>query len=378
MQTSDFMEYKLVCTKCGAEYDRKSPAFRCVKCASILEVEYYYDGFRLPKGFRRRKPSQKKYVPLLPLSRLSATMGEGGSELVAADGLRRIIGQSVRLYLKVETENPTHTFKDRGSAVEISKAMELGYREICCASTGNMGLSLAKYARAHRIKCTVFISKDGNPKKIAKIRAQRARLVKVDGDFNDALLQAERFATRRGAFLCGDYHYRKEGQKCVVYEIMEQVGRRAPDYIFVQVGNATLLAAVYKGLVEFKKFGLIGKMPRLVAVQSDQCAPLVTAYKASRQVRYVRPATAADAIAVGFPTFGFEGLEAVKGTNGCAVSVDDSEIYRAMGLLKESMGIGAELGGATGLAGFLKMNAEKPSAFKGRTAVVIVTGNNED
>jgi threonine synthase len=281
------------------------------------------------------------------------------------------------LNLKIETENPTGTFKDRGSSVEISKAMELGFKEVCCASTGNMGLSLARYAKEEHMKCTIFISKEANREKIDKIKAQGAAIREIDGDFNDSLNAAESFAAKKSVFLCGDYHYRKEGQKSLVFEAIEQMGYDVPDNIIVQVGNSTLLAAVFKGLKEFKYLGLINKMPRLIAVQSSQCDPIVSAYDNGRGVSYVRPKTKADAIAVGYPTFGFEGLNAIRATNGFAKSVSDSEIAKACSVLSKS-GISAEPGGAAGFAGFLKIHKEEPKLLKGKSTLVIITGNNED
>jgi threonine synthase len=282
-----------------------------------------------------------------------------------------------KLHLKVETENPTRTFKDRGSAVEITKAKELGFSRVCCASTGNMGLSIAHYAKRASIKATIFISKTANKEKIKKIRKEGARIISVNGDFNKSLTEAEKFATSRKLFICGDYHYRKEGQKSVAFEIIEQLKYKTPDYIFVQVGNSTLLAGIYKGLREFKRFGLIRKIPRLVAVQSSGCDPLVSACRQNKKIKYTKPNTKADAIAVGYPTFGFEGLRAVRETGGFAGDVDDSEIEQANKVLFKSTGIKAELGGATGMAGFLKAYQESPKTFKGKEIVVIVTGNNE-
>jgi threonine synthase len=305
------------------------------------------------------------------------SLNEGGTAL-HKDVRLKGVWESPGLHLKVETENPTRTFKDRGSSVEISKAKELGFGEVCCASTGNMGLSLARYAKEENMKCTIFISRSANKEKIEKIKAQSAAIKEIDGDFNDSLNAAESFAAKKKVFLCGDYHYRKEGQKSLVFEVIEQMEYNVPDYIIVQVGNSTLLAAIFKGLKEFKYLGLISKMPKLIAIQSSQCNPVVRAYKNGRGVNYVKPKTRADAIAVGYPTFGFEGLNAMRATDGFAESVSDSEITKAISLLFKSTGIGAESGGAAGLAGFLKISSKNPKLFKGKNTLVIITGNNEE
>lgn len=305
------------------------------------------------------------------------SMGEGGTELYKDVEVKGIT-KSFRLHLKVETENPTRTFKDRGSSVEVSKAKELGFDAVCCASTGNMGLSLATYAKKVGMKCTIFISKDANREKIAKISKQGAKIKKVNGDFNESLVEAERFAPKNNVFLCGDYHYRKEGQKSLLFEIIEQLNYKVPDYILVQVGNSTLLAAVYKGLREFKHLGLINRLPKLIAVQSRECDPLVRAYKENEKIKYTKPRTDADAIAVGYPTFGFEGLAAIKAAHGFAESVRDADIEKAGSLLYQSAKIKAELGGATSFAGFIEINRRDPNLFRNKDVVAIVTGNNED
>ena len=268
------MEYSLVCTKCGRK--ERDLAFRCGACGSILEVVYSKSA--KPKLGRAKGSAMSRYIDFLPVKEIKPTLGEGGTKL------RKISFNGVNLYLKLETTNPTKTFKDRGSAIEISKAKELDVKSVCCASTGNMGLSVAHYAKRAKIRCTIFISAGANKKKIAKIRKQKAKVVMVDGDFNEALRQAERFAWRTGAFVCGDYHFRKEGQKTVGYEVVEQI--KKPDFIFMPVGNATLFSGVYKGLREFRQNGIIKGMPRLVGVQSENCDPLVRAFVDKRKIGY--------------------------------------------------------------------------------------------
>ncbi len=369
------MEYELSCNRCGESYQKDSAHFRCGICESILEVTYDYSTLKLPKNFKKEIHYHNKYLPFFPVKK-TISMGEGGTELIRMRNIGWSLGK-VNVLLKIETENPTRTFKDRGSSVEIAKARDLGFKHVVCASTGNMGLSVATYARKAGMKCTVFISRSGNREKIQKIRKAGAKLVFVNGDFNAALSAAEAFARKNKVFVCGDYHYRKEGQKSVGFEIIDQLGR-VPDYIFVQVGNSTLLAAIFKALTEYKRAGFIKKFPKLVAVQSMQCDPLVRAFKEKREIKYVKPKTEADAIAVGFPTFGFEGLNALKKTNGDAIAVHDRSILWTSQKLKRHMNIDSELGGAAGLAGFLEMYGDDMKRFEGRTVVAIITGDNED
>lgn len=364
------MRYALRCTRCGAA-TRDYSSFRCHVCHAILEIEYFYKTFRLPKGFRDAPISNAKYTPFFPVASLTATLGEGGTQLAR----HKRLGGDSELYLKIETTNPTNTFKDRGSAVEITKAMELNFSHVCCASTGNMGYSVAYYARKQDIHATIFISKNADPQKIKKIESQRATLIEVNGDFNKALKEAELFAVRKKVLVCGDYHYRKEGQKSIGFEIIEQLRYNVPDFIFVPVGNATLISAVYKGMREFKRLGLIKRIPKLVAVQSEGCDPAVRAFNEKKEIKYMVPNTIADAMAVGYPTFGFECMRALRETSGKAIAVSDNEIKAAVRELGKD-GVQSETGGAAAYAGFVKMRSKYGKMLSGKKIVVVVSGNN--
>jgi len=361
------MDYRVVCTNCRHAQGRGS--FRCSRCNSILEVKFDYSRLAIGKDFRKRRIDNSKYAQFFPVKKLFSRGREGGTPLVskAYDGKR--------VLLKLETKNPTGSFKDRGSAVEISKAIEEGFDSICCASTGNMGISLARYSKLAGIDATIFIGADAKDEKKRKIRSFDAKVIDVDGDFNASLKIAEGFSRKTGAMVCGDYHYRKEGQKSVIFEILEQMKYRVPDFIFVPVGNATLLSAVYKGLVEFERVSLISSFPRIVAVQAEGCAPLVNAYSLGRRLSYVKPNTIADAIEVGYPTFWKEGLEALKKTDGIGIKVSDDELVEAMSTLK-TMGVGAEPGGGASFAGLVKMQAENGKMLEGKSVVAVITGNN--
>ncbi len=371
------MHYKLVCTTCGARYGDKESIFKCRKCNGVLEVVYAYEKINTKK-LRKEKVSFQKYSQLYPAQGKLISSVEGGTELKKATKHESIAKRGTDLYFKIETENLSRSFKDRGTVIEISKAKELGFREVCCASTGNMGLSVAMFARKNGLKCTIFISKDANRKKIEKIRKQGAKIIEIDGDYNRAATLAERFSIKKRLFLCGDYHYRKEGQKSIAFEIIDQLHFKTPDYLFMQVGAGTFFASVYKGLLEFKRLKLIKKLPKLVAVQSQECNPLVRAYNSKAEIRYTKPRTYADAINVGYPTFGYECIAALHETHGLAISVPDKEIENARKHLKKTEGISSEPGGAAGFAGFLYMYNKNPNMFKNKSVVLVVSGNNED
>ncbi len=354
------MDYVLVCNACVKRATKGS--FKCAKCGSVLEVRYRYSKTYLSKAGR----GILRYSQLLPSGKL-VSLGEGRTPLRSLS-----IGGAVVL-VKIETRNPTRTFKDRGSAVEISKALEAKASSICAASTGNMGLSLAHYARRFGLGCTIFMGKGSNGEKVRKIKGEGAAVRYVNGDFNTALNAAELQSLDDGSFLCGDYHFRKEGQKTIAFEIAEQCNGKVPEYLFLPVGNGTLFSGVCKGFKEFMRYGLVGSLPRLVAAQSDRCDPVVRAYSSRTKVKYIRPRTKADAIAVGYPTFGKEVLDSIRFTRGSAVSVSEDEIRKAMSLLARH-GISAEMSAATGMAGFLKAR----DRLKGKSVAIVVTGNNEE
>ncbi len=362
------MHYFLSCTSCGKKLPEDCSEFRCSKCKGILEVNYDYN--KIGELSKTSAINNERYSFLFPIHQRLFSLNEGGTQLVE----NTIFG--IKIKLKLETQNPTRSFKDRGSAVEITKAIEFGFDGVCCASTGNMGLSIATYAKIAGKKCTIFISKDAYPDKIGRIKEAGAEVVEVDGDFNDALDAAEKFAVKNGSFLCGDYHFRKEGQKSVMFEILEQSQYSVPDFLFVPVGNATLLSAVYKALLEFRRLSLIKTFPRIVAVQASGCSPLIDAYNKNKEIERIRPKTIADAIAVGYPTFGFEGLESLRATDGVAIAVDDEEIINARRILNEN-GISSEPGGASAFAGFIKLKNKNKNYFHKKSCVVIVSGDNE-
>lgn len=353
------MYYSLKCHRCRHVYGSGYKSQVCGGCGGILEV--VYRGRLKASGFDAA--DFWSYEPVLPKAKYRY-FDVGGTKLVKD---RRHNG----LYLKMETSNPTHSFKDRGSIVEIAKAAEYGYREVVCASTGNMAYSVSYYAKLYGMKAKIFVSDNASPDKIRDIRGVGdASVTKVNGDFNEAQKHAIRYSERSGAFLAGDYCYRKEGQKTIAYEIMKAMP--SVGAMIVPVGNATLLSGVFKALDEMKSFRLIRKKPLIVGVEAKGCNPLEEAVKRGRSVSYIRPRTAADAIAVGYPTFGMQALEYMKRDKGIVISVTDKEMEFEQKELYESLGIIAELAAVAGIAAYGKLRTK---IGKG-TAVSILSGAN--
>ncbi len=352
------MEYSLECLSCAATYASTYASQTCARCGSNLEINY-------KKTFRIKKASPTslwQYLSALPRGRYKRWLA-GGTKLIESK-------TDPGLFLKLEIENPTRSFKDRGSVIEISKAAEYGYNQIACASTGNMAFSLSYYAELAGIASTVFIGGTPNPDKLRYIRdTHDARIVRVKGDFNKALEQAYAYSKRNGAFLTGDYGYRKEGQKSMAYEIIDQL--ESVSHIIVPVGNSTLLSGIFKGLQEMKSSGRIKRLPKLIAVQASGCSPLYRAFVSGSDVTYQKPNTAADAIAVGYPTFGVQGLEALLETRGKAVAVTDNEMRREQESFLKEYGLHAELAGVASIVACRKLGL----SAKDRAVAVISGGN---
>ena len=346
------MRYLLICTKCNSKYPKSYNSQLC-KCGGMLEV--IYKKVKLPE----KGEEFWSFYGALP---------DGKYRKYELGGTKLIEAVEKDLYLKLETGNPTRSFKDRGSAIEVAKAAEYGYNEIACASTGNMAYSIAYYAKLYGLRAKVFISNGANKDKIADILStHRAKLIMVNGDFTKAQALAELYAEKHAAFLAGDYCYRKEGQKTVCHEILAKV----PEIknIIVPVGNATLISSVFKALAEAKAAGRIKSVPSIIGVQSTRCMPLVRAFRIGKGIKYEKPETKADAIAVGYPTFGEQAIDAVSRTKGTMVSVSDREMSTEQLRFMEDYGLVAELAGVASLAAFKKL---RPN---GATVAIISGGN---
>ncbi len=352
------MKYYLKCTKCGSTFESDYGGQICSRCSGILEVVYA----RKPVLGREKLSSFWDFMPVLP----------SGNYCRYEVGLTKII-KSIDLpntYMKLEIGNPTHSFKDRGSVIEVGKAHDYGYREVVCASTGNMAYSVAYYARLYGMKAKVFISSNASRDKVRDIRdTHDADVTRVDGDFNKAQRLAEAYARRNGAFLAGDYCYRKEGQKTIAYEIL--LSGIGADSIIVPVGNATLLSGTFKAIEEFGAAKRSARMPAVVGVEAKACSPLYKAFKGSKGVEYEMPRTKADAIAVGYPTFGDQALEYMQKHSGAMETVSESDMAKEQQSFTERYGLTVELAAVAPLA-FIRNGIGVP---KGARAAVITGAN---
>ncbi len=363
----------LECVDCAERYPKDAIIYRC-KCGGHLKIVYDYDAIkrRVSWGLFRKRPFQHwRYSELFPLEEEEnrITLGEGGTPLVRAKNLSQELGFE-HLYLKLENKNPTGSFKDRGTTVEISKAIEFDAKEVVCASTGNMGASIAFYAEKAGIKARILVPKHTSPEKINYIGLMGAEVDVVDGDYTKTAELAYREFEKRGTYLMGDYLYRGEGEKSIAFEIADEL---IADYVFVPIGNGTLLKGTWRGYVELEKVGLASKKPKLVGAQASGSSTVARAFKKHTDtIKPVHPKTIADAIACGNPLDGREALDAIIESKGSAEEVSDGEIIAAQRMLLEREGVDAEPAGAVALAVLLKLRG---SIEKKAKIVLLVTGS---
>ena len=376
----------LKCFQCGKTYppEKLNVLFRCPDCKSGLNSIYDYDAIQkallgnpIIRGeFIRTEVHHWKYFSFYPIDDATKvlSMAEGGTPFVELKKTTEELGCS-HLYFKYEGTNPTGSFKDRGSTVEISKAIENNAKSVICASTGNMGASVAAYAAMAGIKCTILIPENIPNEKLAQIFAYGAKIIQVNTNSYHVIQQlSEKAASKLGIFLLGDYINRTEGEKSVGFEIADQIFWKAPDYIFCPIGTGTLIWAIWKALIEFKEVQLIDKLPKMIGVQAKGCAPVIDAF-ASNTLKITpvkNPETIASAMACPDPITGTGALLAIKNSGGSGIAVSDEEIIEARKKLAR-LGLFSEPSGAVSLAGLFKF--QERVNIRNKSIVCIITGH---
>jgi threonine synthase len=295
------------------------------------------------------------------------SLGEGGTPLLPAPVLSQLTGCSV--YLKVEGVNPTGSFKDRGMTVAVSLAAARGARTVICASTGNTSASAAAYAARAGIGCAVLVPKGSIALgKLAQALVHGARLLQVDGNFDDCLELVRKLAADYPVALVNSINpERLQGQKTAAFEIVDALGD-APDVHCLPVGNAGNIAAYWLGYTEYLGDGRATRAPRMLGYQAAGAAPLVTGQPVAN------PVTVATAIRIGSPASWRLAEDARDSSGGLIDSVTDEQILAAYHLLAEREGVFGEPASAAGVAGLLQARAAGQIA-PGSVVVCTVTGH---
>lgn len=374
-------------TECAATLDLHDGALFCPACGELLEVvvdppalspaelkrlwlerRCSYDPRDLSGVWRFREFLPNGYSEIV-------TMGEGNCPLI--EGRKTAQWAGLRnLQFKHLGWNPTACFKDLGMTVGVTEAVFVGARTVGCASTGNTSGSLAAYAARAGLRAKVYLPAGHvSTNKLAQALDFGAEIVHVAGNFDAALAQILRDASDGLYFLNSINPFRLEGQKTVMFEMLEQLGWQAPDYVVVPGGNLGNSSAFGKALEELHAAGFLDKLPRLVIVQADGANPLAQMWRSGADELHPidEPETAATAIRIGNPRSWKKALRAVRNTNGFVMDVSDVEIAEAKAMIGRD-GIGCEPASATTLAALRKL-AGRGKIDRDATVVAILTGH---
>src|SRR3989440_5806831 len=349
MQNSSGFMKALKCRECGREYPLAA-SHVCEFDFGPLEVAYDYE--RIKKSFSRatilsRSQTMWRYRELLPVV-FEPTVGcqVGFTPLVKADRLAKALGIR-EAWVKNDTVNyPTLSFKDRVVSVALSRARELGFDTVACASTGNLPNSVAANAAASGLKAYVFIPADLEQGKILNSLIYGATVIAIKGHYDEVnRLCAEIAGKYSWAFVNVNMRpYYSEGSKSMGFEIVEQLGWRIPTHTVACMASGSLLTKIHKSYQEFIKLGLVDKTDyQIHGAQASGCSPISTAQKAGLDFfKPVKPNTIAKSLAIGTPADGFYALRVMKESGGASDDVSDDEVREGRRLLAECEGIFAE------------------------------------
>ena len=369
--------------------------FRCIKCGHLAPLDPMSSPYcqvcgDLTEWVNERKasvsallpPPQEftlwRYASLLPEinEERIVSLSEGGTPLQYSDRLSEKIGID-ELFIKNEGRNPTGSFKDRGMSVAMTMARSAGYRAAVCASTGNTAASMAAYAAKAGIGAYVVVPRG----KIARAKLKQAavfgaRILEVEGNFDQALSIVKRLTGKRGLAIMNSVNpLRIEGQKTAAFEVCDQLSS-APDWLIIPVGNGGNITSYWKGFKEFRELGAVTSLPRLVAVQAEGASPVVSSLnEGSEEISFVdEPETTASAIRIGRPANWRRAMGAVRESSGIAVAVSDREIVAARRLIADHEGLLVEQASASTVAAAIQLK-QRGAIRKDETVVCITTGN---
>jgi threonine synthase len=373
-----FIGYR--CSLCNAEYLPGQVTYTCPKdggvspyCGGNLDVVLDYDALRQkyqPEDLTCRcEDSLWRYLPLLPVpdpgGEGTPLHAAGWTPVFSLPRLAKKLGLR-NLWLKDESRNPTASFKDRASAVVVARAREIKAEVVVTASTGNAGAALAGMSAAIGQKAVIFAPKNAPPAKVAQLLVYGARVLLVDGTYDDAFDLTIKAADEFGWYCrnTGYNPFTAEGKKTAAFEIWEWTTiskfefRNSKLNVFVSVGDGNIISGLHKGFKDLHALGWLEQMPRLIGVQAEGSAAIANAFHAgTEQITPVSAKTLADSISVDLPRDGVRAVRAARQTGGTYITVSDREILAAIAELGK-VGVFAEPAGATSYAGLLRAVAQ--------------------
>ncbi len=359
----------LVCRNCGAEFPL-GPQHACLECWGPLEIGYDADALaRVSREQIESGPNSIwRYAGLLPVGQDPATRVEsftGMTPLIRADELAAELGFTAPVWIKDDSANPTHSFKDRVVSVAMTAARELGFRRIACASTGNLANSVAAHASRIGMPSIVFIPSDLEPAKITQTAIYGGTLVGIEGNYDDVnrlcseLGETDEFEDT-GFVNVNIRPYYAEGSKTLGFEVAEQLGWRLPGQYVAPMASGSMLTKINKSFKELVAAGLVPSSSwKVYGAQSAGCSPIATAFDAGHDVvQPVRPTGIAKSLNIGNPADGPYALDAVRASGGAMAAVDDDEIREGIRLLARTTGVFAETAGGVTVAVLAKLVKE--------------------
>ena len=368
----------LHCRICETEHALEAVG-TCPRCFGPLDPVYDWGEVErefTPEAIAAGPRSIWRYAPLLPVAPpAEPRLAPGLTPLVPAPRLADALGLG-ELWLKLDTANPTHSFKDRVVAVAAAKAQELGLETLACSSTGNLANAVAARAAAEGLEAAVFCPFDLEPEKLLATAVYGATIYAVRGSYDHcSRLTVELSFELDWAFVNVTLRsYYAEGSKTLAYEIAEQLGWEAPDAVICPIASGALFSKIAQGFGELTRLGLVEGRPRLYGGQAEGCSPVATAFADGGRVQPVRPATIARSLAIGNPADGDFAVAAARETGGAIHAVAEDDVVENMGLLAETTGVFGETAPGVTL-GALRQVVASGALGESDRVVLLVTGD---
>ena len=349
----------LTCRECGAEYALEA-RYACDECFGPLEVSYDFVGVTR-ESIQAGPSNMWRYAGLLPVSADvvdGKNLQPGFTHLIKADNLAKVLGMRA-LWIKDDSGNPTHSFKDRVVAVALENGRRLGFTTVACASTGNLANAVAAAAARAGLKSCVVIPHDLEAGKTVTTAVYGGTLIEIEGNYDDVNRVCSEVASddEWGFVNVNLRPYYGEGSKTLGYEVAEQLGWRLPAQVVVPIASGSLMTKIDKAFTEFIKLGLVEASPyKIFGAQATGCSPVATAWKAGVDVvKPQKPNTIAKSLAIGKPADGPYAIDVANRTGGAIEDVTDDEVVAGIRLLAETEGIFGETAGGVTIASLQKL-----------------------
>ncbi len=375
---------ELACRDCGYRTPLLDTAFKCPACGEGLDIDYDYERAKeriAERGLEGRPENIWRFEELLPILSRKAQQRvaqfAGKTPLIHAERLGAELGLS-NLYLKDDSTNrPSLSYKDRVVGMAIARLLELGKDEVGCVSTGNVGTAVASLAAQAGARPYIFYPGNMEKGKAKACRGMGAQVIQLDANYDQANRACRELAITAGMEFANITlrPFYAEGAKTMAFEVVEELGWKAPDHFVIPAAGGTLSSRVHKGLVELEKVGLAETAASKIDIaQASGCSPITTAIRSGGEIEPQTPETAAHSLAIGAPGDGSLVVDAVRSRGGSAAAVSDEEIWGAIDLLGATEGILTEPAGGTTIASTARL-AQEGKLGPDEVVVAIISGN---